>query len=60
MKLLTIEENNNIEETNSSPLDGHTYCVNHVEFSMDGSKLATCSLDGCTIIWNPLVYGREC
>uniref|UniRef100_A0A1Y1JZX4 WD repeat, SAM and U-box domain-containing protein 1 n=2 Tax=Photinus pyralis TaxID=7054 RepID=A0A1Y1JZX4_PHOPY len=53
VKLFKVDENNAIEETDSSPLDGHSYSVNHVEFSKDGSRLATCSLDGCTIIWDP-------
>ncbi|XP_019872433.2 WD repeat, SAM and U-box domain-containing protein 1 isoform X2 [Aethina tumida] len=48
-----IEENNNIEETTWSPLEGHTYAINHVEFSKDGTMLASCSLDGCTSLWNP-------
>ncbi|KAL1513281.1 hypothetical protein ABEB36_002707 [Hypothenemus hampei] len=47
------DENNNIEELNISPLEGHTYAINYVEFSKDGSKLASSSLDGCTVIWNP-------
>ncbi|XP_076268665.1 WD repeat, SAM and U-box domain-containing protein 1-like isoform X2 [Rhynchophorus ferrugineus] len=47
-----VEENNNIEELGSSPLEGHTYAINYVEFSKDGTKLASCSLDGCTFIWN--------
>lgn len=56
MKLFRIvEENNNIEELNCSPLEGHTYSVNHVEFSNDGTMLASCSLDGGTVIWNPEV-----
>ncbi|XP_066142356.1 WD repeat, SAM and U-box domain-containing protein 1-like isoform X2 [Euwallacea fornicatus] len=50
----TNEENNNVEELINSPLEGHTYAINHVEFSKDGSKLASSSLDGCTFIWNPL------
>lgn len=49
------EENNNIEELDYSPLEGHTYAINHVEFSKDGSMLASCSLDGCTNIWNASV-----
>ncbi|XP_060523216.1 WD repeat, SAM and U-box domain-containing protein 1-like isoform X2 [Cylas formicarius] len=49
-----VEENNNIEELSCSPLEGHTYAVNYVEFSKDGSKLASSSLDGCTLIWDPL------
>ena len=47
-----VEENNNAEEVCWSPLEGHTYPVNYVEFSRDGTKLASCSLDGCTNIWN--------
>jgi WD40 repeat protein len=46
-----VEENNNVEEISWSPLEGHTYPVNYVEFSRDGTKLASCSLDGCTNIW---------
>lgn len=47
------EENNNSEELAFSPLEGHTYAVNHVEFSRNGDMLASCSLDGSTIIWDP-------
>lgn len=50
-----LEENNNLEERTFSPLEGHTYAINHVEFSKDGSMLASCSLDGCTIVWNSAV-----
>lgn len=46
------EENNNVEEISWSPLESHTYPVNHVEFSQSGTKLASCSLDGCTNIWD--------
>lgn len=49
------EENNNIDEVSQSPFEGHTYAINHVEFSKDGTKLASSSLDGCTFIWNPQV-----
>ncbi|KAJ8976978.1 hypothetical protein NQ317_006170 [Molorchus minor] len=52
IRLLKVTTEGNIEETNCSPLEGHTYAINHVEFSKDGSILASCSLDGCTIIWN--------
>ncbi|CAG9766318.1 unnamed protein product [Ceutorhynchus assimilis] len=48
-----MQDNNNIEELIYSPFEGHTYAINHVEFSKDGSKLASCSLDGCTFIWDP-------
>ncbi|XP_017753364.1 PREDICTED: WD repeat, SAM and U-box domain-containing protein 1-like isoform X2 [Eufriesea mexicana] len=39
-------------EKSYSPLDGHAYSVNHVEFSPCGRMLASCSLDGTVIIWN--------
>uniref|UniRef100_A0A0C9RPS9 WDSUB1_0 protein n=1 Tax=Fopius arisanus TaxID=64838 RepID=A0A0C9RPS9_9HYME len=39
-------------EKGYSPIDGHKYSINHVEFSPCGSMLASCSLDGTTIIWN--------
>ncbi|XP_043263892.1 WD repeat, SAM and U-box domain-containing protein 1-like [Colletes gigas] len=40
------------QEKPYSPLDGHTYSINYVEFSPCGSMLASCSLDGTAIIWN--------
>ncbi|CAK9819292.1 WD repeat, SAM and U-box domain-containing protein 1 [Anthophora quadrimaculata] len=40
------------QEKSYSPLDGHKYSINHVEFSPCGSMLASCSLDGTAIIWN--------
>ncbi|XP_076377154.1 WD repeat, SAM and U-box domain-containing protein 1 isoform X4 [Megalopta genalis] len=39
-------------EKSYSPLDGHKYSINHVEFSPCGTMLASCSLDGTAIIWN--------
>ncbi|XP_048523830.1 WD repeat, SAM and U-box domain-containing protein 1 isoform X3 [Dendroctonus ponderosae] len=53
------EENNNVEELGNSPLEGHTYAINHVEFSKNGDKLASSSLDGCTFIWNTQT-GEKC
>lgn len=44
-----------IEELLCSPIDNHTYTINYVEFSKDGTMLATCSLDGSANIWNPIV-----
>lgn len=35
-----------------SPLDGHKYSVNYVEFSPSGMMLASCSMDGSTMVWN--------
>ncbi|XP_017890278.1 WD repeat, SAM and U-box domain-containing protein 1-like [Ceratina calcarata] len=40
------------QEKSFSPLDGHKYSINHVEFSPCGRMLASCSLDGTTIIWD--------
>lgn len=39
-------------EVGYSPLLGHTYGVNCVNFSPFGSKLASASIDGSTIIWD--------
>ncbi|XP_043686565.1 WD repeat, SAM and U-box domain-containing protein 1-like [Vespula pensylvanica] len=46
------EEDIKFQEKSYSPLDGHKYSVNHVEFSPCGTMLASCSLDGTTIVWN--------
>lgn len=46
------EEVIKIHEKPFSPLDAHTYSVNYVEFSPCGSMLASCSLDGTTLVWN--------
>lgn len=43
-------------EKNFSPIEGHKYSVNYVEFSPCGTMLASCSLDGTTMIWNTEVY----
>ncbi|KAH0553602.1 hypothetical protein KQX54_002629 [Cotesia glomerata] len=34
-----------------SPIDGHKYSVNYIEFSPCGTMLASCSLDGTTMLW---------
>ncbi|CAH1113976.1 unnamed protein product [Psylliodes chrysocephalus] len=49
-----INEPNWIEELCFSPFEGHTFAINYVEFSSNGKMLASCSLDGCTIIWDVL------
>lgn len=41
-----------IQEKPYSPLDGHKYSVNHVEFSPCGTMLASCSLDGTAVVWD--------
>jgi WD40 repeat protein len=43
------------EESDSSPMEGHRYGVNQVEFSPNGELLASCSLDGSTILWDASV-----
>lgn len=48
----TSELDWNFIEKGFSPIDGHKYSINHVEFSPCGSMLATCSLDGTTMIWD--------
>lgn len=45
-------------EVSYSPLLGHTYGVNSVSFSPFGSKLASASIDGSTIIWDVKVRVR--
>ncbi|XP_046734061.1 WD repeat, SAM and U-box domain-containing protein 1-like [Diprion similis] len=46
------------EEKSFGPLEGHKYSVNHVEFSPCGTMLASCSLDGTTIVWDTEMGGR--
>lgn len=55
IRLFNISEDNTLEESTLSPIEGHSYSVNHVEFNSEGTMLATCSLDGWTNIWNPSV-----
>ncbi|CAH1966828.1 unnamed protein product [Acanthoscelides obtectus] len=53
IRMFKVKEGNNlIDELSISPIEGHTYAINHVEFSTSGQYLASCSLDGCTTIWN--------
>ncbi|XP_033208709.1 WD repeat, SAM and U-box domain-containing protein 1-like isoform X2 [Belonocnema kinseyi] len=46
------DEEVSISEKSFSPLEGHKYSVHHVEFSPCGTMLASCSLDGTTVIWD--------
>ncbi|XP_075219196.1 WD repeat, SAM and U-box domain-containing protein 1-like isoform X2 [Lycorma delicatula] len=39
-------------ESEMSPLEGHRYSINQLEFSSDGKLLVTCSLDGTALIWD--------
>ncbi|XP_067004691.2 WD repeat, SAM and U-box domain-containing protein 1 isoform X2 [Anabrus simplex] len=45
-------EDGRFEESDVSPLEGHRYSVNQVEFSPSGDTLASCSLDGTTVLWD--------
>ncbi|XP_042215697.1 WD repeat, SAM and U-box domain-containing protein 1-like isoform X2 [Homarus americanus] len=47
-------------EVGYSPLLGHTYAVNCVNFSPYGTKLASASTDGSTIIWDVKTGDRLC
>ncbi|XP_048514135.1 WD repeat, SAM and U-box domain-containing protein 1-like isoform X2 [Athalia rosae] len=53
-----FDEELKFEEKSFSPLEGHKYSVNHVEFSPCGTMLASCSLDGTTIVWDTEMGGR--
>ncbi|CAG9839076.1 unnamed protein product [Diabrotica balteata] len=52
VRMFKISKENNAEEHCFSPLEGHTYAINHVEFSSNGNTLASCSQDGCAILWD--------
>ncbi|XP_066977665.1 WD repeat, SAM and U-box domain-containing protein 1-like isoform X3 [Macrobrachium rosenbergii] len=47
-------------EVKYSPLIGHTYAVNSINFSPFGTKLASASTDGSTIIWDVKTGDRLC
>ncbi|XP_042869333.1 WD repeat, SAM and U-box domain-containing protein 1-like isoform X2 [Penaeus japonicus] len=48
------------EQVSYSPLVGHTYGINCVHFSPFGTKLASASTDGSTIIWDVKTGTRLC
>lgn len=50
--LLWRRKNDRFVEADLSPLEGHRYTINQLEFSSDGKLLATCSLDGTALIWD--------
>lgn len=47
-------------ESSASPLVGHKYGVNAVQFSPLGTALASCSIDGSVFIWNVQVSAWRC
>jgi len=55
VRLWVRNEEGRFEESDSSPMEGHRYGVNQVEFSPSGELLASCSLDGSTILWDASV-----
>jgi WD40 repeat protein len=62
VRLWFRNEQGRFEESDSSPMEGHRYGVNQVEFSPNGELLASCSLDGSTILWDASVscLSRNC
>ena len=55
VRLWVRNEEGRFEESDSSPVEGHRFGVNQVEFSPNGELLASCSLDGSTILWDTRV-----
>ncbi|KAH8024330.1 hypothetical protein HPB51_022449 [Rhipicephalus microplus] len=49
---LWLFEAGSFTESSASPLVGHKYGVNAVQFSPLGTALASCSIDGSVFIWN--------
>lgn len=47
-----LYESGFFSESSASPLVGHKYGVNAVQFSPLGTALASCSIDGSVFIWN--------
>ncbi|XP_065199529.1 WD repeat, SAM and U-box domain-containing protein 1-like [Planococcus citri] len=50
--------NNKFVEFAVSPLNFHQYAVNQVDFSLCGTLLASCSVDGTTVLWNITEYSQ--
>lgn len=40
------------EVENCSPIEAHAFAVNQVEFSPCGKYVASCSADGCAVLWD--------
>lgn len=55
----TSSTDNKFVELSLSPMQAHTYSINQVEFSACGNFLASCSLDGTTIIWDMTTYKQR-
>ncbi|XP_063976386.1 WD repeat, SAM and U-box domain-containing protein 1-like [Diachasmimorpha longicaudata] len=63
VRLWEVQKNTNEEEISQGNevkciekdfgrFDGHKYSINHVEFNATGSLIASCSLDGTTMVWD--------
>nr|CAD7398665.1 unnamed protein product [Timema cristinae] len=52
VRLFVRSEEGRFEESEFSPLEGHSYSVNKVEFSPSGNLMASCSLDGTAVLWD--------
>lgn len=47
------DENLRFQEVeNASPIEAHAFAVNQVEFSPCGRYVASCSTDGCAVLWD--------
>ncbi|KAK8736917.1 hypothetical protein OTU49_004723, partial [Cherax quadricarinatus] len=60
VRLYKWQVDDSFVEVGYSPLLGHTYGVNCVSFSPFGTKLASASTDGSTIIWDVKTGERLC
>jgi len=55
VRLWVRNKEGRFEESDSSPMEGHRYGINQVDFSPNGELLASCSVDGSTILWDASV-----
>ncbi|XP_017783076.1 PREDICTED: WD repeat, SAM and U-box domain-containing protein 1 isoform X2 [Nicrophorus vespilloides] len=58
VRMFSVTEDLTLEEVTNSPIDSHSYAVNHVEFNKGGEMLATCSLDGWVNVWDAATADR--
>lgn len=56
IRLWSRGDDGRFEECEISPLEGHRYSVNQVEFSPNGEWIVSCSLDGLTLLWDVEVF----
>ncbi|XP_029844272.2 WD repeat, SAM and U-box domain-containing protein 1 [Ixodes scapularis] len=52
VRIWNLDESGRFVESAVSPLTGHKYGVNAVQFSLLGTILASCSIDGTVMLWN--------